>query len=191
MSVLSVKDGHPADVDSQLVQLLRDENDRALEELLRREGAKVLRLIQRLTGWHEDSYDLCQEVFIAAWRHGGRMQSDDALARWLTRVAINRCRTWNRRRVLSARFFHWLQGQTYGQTQRSETENVLDRDWVRQAVARLKPGDREVLVLRYMEHLEITQIATLLGIKRAAVDARLTRARDRLSQILTDEKNQP
>lgn len=190
MSVLNAKDGQPANVGSDLVQMLKDEDDRALEELLRREGAKVLRLTQRLTGWHADSYDLCQEVFITAWRHGGRMQSDDALARWLTRVATNRCRTWNRRRVLSARLFDWLQGQAHRQTQRSETGQVLDRDWVRQGLALLKPRDREVLVLRYMEHLEITEIASILGVKRAAIDARLTRARDRLSHLLADGKNQ-
>lgn len=191
VSVLAAKNVQPADLDRVLVQMLEDDDDRALEELLRKEGAKILRLIQRLTGWHADSHDLCQEVFIAAWRHGSRLDTDQALARWLTRVATNRCRSWHRRRVLSDRLFHWLRNDTSRQVVQGDAGQIVDRDWVRHALALLKPRDREVLVLRYMEHLEIDEIARILGIKRSAVDTRLTRARNRLSHILDDRDHRP
>jgi RNA polymerase sigma factor (sigma-70 family) len=44
--------------------------------------------------------------------------------------------------------------------------------------------DREVLVLRYLENRDIPKIAELLGCRRAAVDARLSRARKRLRAVL-------
>lgn len=184
VSVLAAKSVHPADSDRVLVLMLRDDDHRALEQLLLKEGARILRLIQRLTGWHTDSHDLCQEVFIAAWKHGKRIDNDEALARWLTRIATNRCRSWHRRRALSDRLFRWLRDSASRQSHYGDADNVVDREWVRHGLALLKPRDREVLVLRYMEHLEICEITEVLGVKRAAVDARLTRARDRLSQIL-------
>jgi RNA polymerase sigma-70 factor (ECF subfamily) len=61
---------------------------------------------------------------------------------------------------------------------------------VRQALERLGPRDREVLVLRYLEQLSPTEVAAVLGIKEGAVKTRQTRALVRLGELLqepTDE----
>jgi RNA polymerase sigma-70 factor (ECF subfamily) len=57
---------------------------------------------------------------------------------------------------------------------------------VRSALARLPEGDREVLVLRYMEELATAEVAAVLGITEAAVKMRHRRALDRLSRLLED-----
>jgi RNA polymerase sigma factor (sigma-70 family) len=46
----------------------------------------------------------------------------------------------------------------------------------------LKPEDREALELVYFQHLDVEQAAQKLGIARAAMDMRLTRARRRLAE---------
>lgn len=64
------------------------------------------------------------------------------------------------------------------------------RQRVRQALERLKPQDREVLVLRYLEQLTPAEVAAVLGIKEGAVKTRQTRALVRLGELLqtnTDE----
>src|SRR5271166_3731982 len=64
------------------------------------------------------------------------------------------------------------------------------RQRVRQALERLKPQDREVLVLRYLEQLSPAEVAAVLGIKEGAVKTRQTRALVRLGELLqsnTDE----
>jgi DNA-directed RNA polymerase specialized sigma24 family protein len=59
---------------------------------------------------------------------------------------------------------------------------TADDGWPRtqRAMRRLAHADREVLVLRYLEQRDIPAIADLLACSRAAVDARLSRARARL-----------
>jgi RNA polymerase sigma-70 factor (ECF subfamily) len=57
---------------------------------------------------------------------------------------------------------------------------------VRAALARLPEGDREVLVLRYLEELATAEVAAVLGISEAAVKMRHRRALDRLSRLLED-----
>jgi len=55
------------------------------------------------------------------------------------------------------------------------------------ALLELKPHDREILVLRYLEHLGVQEIAVVLGISQDAVAARHLRALKRLRTRLGDE----
>jgi RNA polymerase sigma-70 factor (ECF subfamily) len=55
---------------------------------------------------------------------------------------------------------------------------------VRSALAQLPAGDREVLVLRYLEELATAEVAAVLEISEAAVKMRHRRALDRLSRHL-------
>jgi RNA polymerase sigma-70 factor (ECF subfamily) len=55
------------------------------------------------------------------------------------------------------------------------------------ALMQLKPHDREILVLRYLEQLEVEEIAAVLGISQTAVTSRHLRALQRLRRLLGDE----
>jgi RNA polymerase sigma-70 factor (ECF subfamily) len=55
------------------------------------------------------------------------------------------------------------------------------------ALMELKPHDREILVLRYLEQLEVEEIASVLGISQTAVTSRHLRALQRLRRLLGDE----
>jgi RNA polymerase sigma-70 factor (subfamily 1) len=60
------------------------------------------------------------------------------------------------------------------------------RTRVRAALAELAPPDREVLVLRFLEQLGISDTAAALGISEAAVKSRQFRAIERLGKLLHD-----
>jgi RNA polymerase sigma-70 factor, ECF subfamily len=55
------------------------------------------------------------------------------------------------------------------------------------ALMQLKPPDREILVLRYLEQLGVEEIAGVLGISQTAVTSRHLRALQRLRLILGDQ----
>jgi RNA polymerase sigma-70 factor, ECF subfamily len=61
---------------------------------------------------------------------------------------------------------------------------------VRAGLMKLKPADREVLVLRYLEQLEVEDIALVLGISKTAVTSRHLRAIQRLRQLLENESGE-
>jgi RNA polymerase sigma-70 factor, ECF subfamily len=61
------------------------------------------------------------------------------------------------------------------------------RDRVRAALGRLAPNDREILVMRVLEHLSAREIAGILGITERAAKARQTRALKRLRDLLDHE----
>jgi RNA polymerase sigma-70 factor (ECF subfamily) len=57
---------------------------------------------------------------------------------------------------------------------------------VRSALGQLPPQDREILVLRFLEQLDINEAAAALGISVAAVKSRQFRAVERLGKLLSD-----
>lgn len=59
-------------------------------------------------------------------------------------------------------------------------------DIVRKAMKRLKQVDKEILVMRTLNHIPSKVVAELLGISVNAVDLRLKKARVRLKKILTE-----
>lgn len=57
---------------------------------------------------------------------------------------------------------------------------------LQEALNRMDPIDREVLVLRHYEQMSNADAAAALGLERAAASKRYTRALERLGEILTD-----
>jgi RNA polymerase sigma-70 factor (ECF subfamily) len=57
---------------------------------------------------------------------------------------------------------------------------------VQAALAQLPPQDREVLVLRFLEQLDISDTAAALGVTESAVKSRQFRAIERLGKLLAD-----
>ena len=55
------------------------------------------------------------------------------------------------------------------------------------ALMELRPHDREILVLRYLEQLGVAEIAAVLGISQTAVTSRHLRALQRLRRLMGDE----
>lgn len=62
-------------------------------------------------------------------------------------------------------------------------------DQIRRALGRLAKEDREVLVLRFLEHLSAPEIAAILGINEAALRMRQLRALQRFEKLISDVIN--
>jgi RNA polymerase sigma-70 factor (ECF subfamily) len=64
------------------------------------------------------------------------------------------------------------------------------RSRVRAAIEELPRQDREVLVLRFLEQLNISDTAAALGITESAVKSRQFRAIERLGKLLADLRHE-
>jgi len=124
------------------------------------------------------------EVFTVAWRRRDDIPGGDRSLPWLYGVArkvlSHQRRTTERFRRLATR------AATVQEPLPSAPDAVVvqreEYIQVRDAVRRLRPNDREVLLLSAWEGLSHSQIAEALGLSQAAIDKRLTRAEQRLSK---------
>ena len=175
------------------------EEARLLEQLARGEAGafawlvemhqeRVMRLAHRLLGWRGGAAeDVAQEVFLVALRRIGSFRGESSLATWLSAITIRQCRRekWRIWRRWHRRLGQWISGGETGPADApAERDELAVR--VRQAVERLPPSEREVVVLHYLEGMEVAEMVAVLGASRNAIDVRLHRARQRLKEVLRE-----
>ena len=130
----------------------------------------------RVVGNASDADDIVQEAFLRMLRADVPADSDEHLRRYLYRVASNlivdrwrRCRHEQLEDVMPE--------------QVSAPSHYEDDASVAKIFAQLKPRDRALLWLAYVEGESHEEIATSLGIGRRGVKVMLFRARKRLSPV--------
>lgn len=126
-----------------------------LEQAHRRYGPALLRKARRMLGSDADAQDVVQTVLIELWRK----RRLPASLPYLYRAVTTRCLNWlrdeqNRRRLLAS----------HAQPRVGSIEGrALDRDLLLTLLDRLKGPHREVLVYRYLDDMQLTEIAALTG----------------------------
>jgi RNA polymerase sigma factor (sigma-70 family) len=166
-----------------LDDLARKPADDWFNRLVAENHRRVTRLVYRLLGWHGEVEDIVQDVFLAALKSGKNFRDESSEWTWLAAIAINRCRTHRRRKVLE---FRWLRRvrKSSSEEMNSEMERSETCRRVREAVGALGTRDREVVVLFYLEDWSVAEICKVTGSSAGAVEVRLHRARKKLRVIL-------
>jgi RNA polymerase sigma-70 factor (ECF subfamily) len=156
------------------------ENERIFRELFERHYGAIAAYADRRCP-PADADDVVAETFAVAWRRLDAVPADDALP-WLYSVArkvlANQRRGRRRWLGLVARVGADMATLPY---QPGDGSPVVD------ALRRLKPGEREVLLLAAWEGLSHREIGLALGVSENAIGIRAHRARKRLADELASE----
>lgn len=123
--------------------------------------------------------DAAQQTFVRACEKLADLKRLDRFGAWLAAICRNEARQLLRARV--RRIEAPVAGQESVEPAATDRENL---DSVKAAVDRLAPMYREVLVLRYYNHMNYRRIATTLGIAEHTVRGRLFRARRQIERTL-------
>jgi RNA polymerase sigma factor (sigma-70 family) len=150
-------------------------------------------LAKWLTQNEHDAEDIVQDAYLRAIRHFGSFQGGEGRA-WLLTIVRNLCYDSMRRRNVrerTASFDEELHNP--GPTNTSDPEACLLQkeraEMLRNALAELPLELREVLVLRELQELSYREIASIAEVPMGTVMSRLSRARQRLQQILLLREN--
>ena len=163
----------------------RDDLDRALQLLQR----TVYAFSMKVCGHPEDAEDTMQDVLLKSLPYLRKIESPKALAVWLYKVTRNRC--WMSRRrskfapdqVLSLDELmpDAAELQALVAREQHDPESAANREQeserVRQAILRIPPKYRLILVLHDMEELDTAEVAAIMGLAQGTVRVRLHRAR--------------
>jgi len=154
-----------------------DAADRRLDDVVRAHLPGLLRYATVLTGDGHTAADLVQEVLLRAhvrWTRIGLMARPDL---YLRRMVTNEHLSWRRRwHVRTVRPTDDAALAARIDPQRDHAEHVVEDDAMWRHLAALPPRQRAVLVLRYYEGLDDTEIAGVLGTSAATVRSHASRA---------------
>jgi len=161
----------------------------AFGSLVERYQRRVFALVFRLTGERDQVEDLAQEIFIKAFRAMGSYSFASSFGTWLSRIAVNHCYDFLRRRRASAARFEPLGEGMEAKGGLADMASVrgpdperaaLLRDLTSKLLARAPRDDRVLLVLKEIEGLSMEEMAEILGMRIGTVKVRLHRARKRM-----------
>jgi RNA polymerase sigma-70 factor (ECF subfamily) len=136
----------------------------------------------------QEARDVVQEVFIKAMREPRLFDAEFRTQAWLYRVTRNLCFNIVRDRRRRGGILAGMHQQT--ERPEDQLERVFHGERQEEmivAVQQLTDDHRVILMLRYYEDLSYSEIAVRLNIKMGTVMSRLSRARDRLEEVLGHE----
>lgn len=129
-----------------------------------------------------DADDIHQEVFVQYISNYHLLGSEEHKRAWLIRVTINTCKNW-----WKSAWKRKVCGMFDGQAITQQDESILQWETqypVVEQIRKLPQKYKAVIHLFYYEEMSIKEIAKVLGLKESNVRARLTRARQKLKELL-------
>jgi RNA polymerase sigma-70 factor (ECF subfamily) len=173
--VIAFPDGAVAEIDDvSLVAMLLEGDLRAPRIVWQRFAPMVHRMLRRAFGPEYDIDDLAQDIFLVLFRRGHTLREPQALRAFIISITAHTIRYELRRKAAT----RWLR---FGEP---AVAKAMDADLnAREALSRLyrildrlSSGDRTAFVLRFMEGLEVADVALALAVSLATTKRRLTHA---------------
>jgi len=166
--------------DERLMLAFSQGSSEAFTELFSRYKQPIYGFFRRRVADLAHAEELTQETFFALLRAANRYQPRALFRTYLYAIGFKILRAHRRKAAFRATFFSH-RNSAPDPSRQDSTESAL---WVRRAVERLDPVDREVLMLREFEQLSYAEIADLLQLPLNTVRSRLFRSRTALRNLL-------
>jgi|SRR5688572_3277103 len=183
----------PDATDLDLCQLAEAGNLAAFEVIYQRYHRRTYSLTLRMTGNQTEAEDLTQEVFIQLFRKVGSFRGDSAFSTWLHRLTVNQVLMHFRKRSFKNEKTSEdgeMPEQTVTGSANPLKMAVVDRIALKNAIAELPRGYKNVFVLHDVEGFEHEEVARMLGISVGTSKSQLHKARLKLRGLLIQQKEE-
>jgi RNA polymerase sigma-70 factor, ECF subfamily len=170
----------------------------AFNQLVVRYRTKAFMMVYGMVQNEQDAWDLAQDGFLKAWKSIHRFKGESSFYTWLYRIMTNVTIDSLRRKGIhgEAEFDDRIAPANIEPASRTTPsadllpyQKLQQRD-IRQrindAIGKLSPEHRAVIVMKEMEDLQYSEIAEILGCSIGTVMSRLFYARKKLQVLLRD-----
>jgi RNA polymerase sigma-70 factor, ECF subfamily len=168
--------------DGELIRLTLEGQTECFTELMDRHLGAIRRCIGFMLRGNGAADDVAQEVVLKAWRFLSTFRAESSFRTWLTRVAINEVRQFERRERASSfqepSDFDAM--ATRDESPHEHFSRIQRAKVVREVVNSLPVKYREVVILRELDELSLHEIADRLRCTIPTVKSRLFRGRPML-----------
>jgi RNA polymerase sigma factor (sigma-70 family) len=173
--------------DSELVKQSLAGNRDAFSGIVARYQSLVCSLAYSATGSFNQSEDLAQETFVAAWKQLADLRDPDKLRSWLCRISRNltcdALRKQGREPIYNAEPLEDIVESPAPELPPSDCTITREEEAILwRAIERIPQNYREPLVLYYREHQSVEKVASALDLSEDAVKQRLSRGRKLLQE---------
>jgi RNA polymerase sigma-70 factor (ECF subfamily) len=169
----------------QLAAEARNGNRFAFQQLVTLLEPRIFRMIFYRTRSRQDAEDICQDVFLKAFRSLKKLKDPERFESWLFRIAVNRVNDYHRRQKFRSLFSPLEDRDSEDNPEppaarsHSTMEAIVRKEFwerVQAMLQQLSQMEREVFLLRFLDDLGIKEIANVLHKSESTVKTHLYRA---------------
>ena len=180
--------------DEELAGLIRNNPD-FYYFLMERYEEKILRYVRRIANVSKEvSEDLVQEIFLKAYENMNDFDEALKFSSWLYRIAHNHVIShW--RKYKNEKLLSWDADENFKNMFESDDDLTRDLDKkitaerMREVLDKIKPAYKEVLVLRYLEDKDYTEIGDILKKPVGTIGTLILRAKKELRKEIEEGQN--
>src|SRR2546430_12210212 len=168
-------------------------DDAAARELVRRLYPLVAKMVHSHRPRRTSEEDLCQMIFIKVFQKLSQFSGKVPLEHWVSRIAVNTClsqiesekvRPELRHADLSEQEQAVVENLTVSTEELAPDRQFASRQLVEHLLEMLKPAERLVIDLLYLQGRSVEEIHKITGMGAAAIKVRAFRARQKMKAQL-------
>ena len=176
-----------------LVKAALEHDDRAARELVQHLYPLVAKMVRSHRPRRTSEEDLCQMIFIKMFQKLPQFSGKVPLEHWVSRIAINTClnqiefekvRPEIRHADLSEEEQAVVETLATTSEELAPDRRLASRQLVEHLLASLKPAERLIIDLIYLQERSVKEIRKITGWSEALVKVRAFRARQKMKKLL-------
>lgn len=176
--------------DSELIaRYLRDQNTMYFTVLYRRYAGKVFAKCISMLADEGQARDATQDIFIKVLLNLAKFTEQSSFSTWVYSITYNYCIDMIRKKKKMPLLFTEDVGKVSKETNEELPDSVLlemKQERLEKVIDRLPPGDKAILMMKYIDDLQIKEIGDVLGKTESAIKMQIMRAKQR-AQLIYDE----
>jgi RNA polymerase sigma-70 factor (ECF subfamily) len=176
-----------------LIRRAQNGEQEAFREIVERNQAKVLSIIHCILRNCNDAQDVAQQVFTKIYLSLGQFNFRSALLTWITRIAVNECYDYLRKRKirrltyesdLSPADLHQMKNREDARRNPAETvdRSIELRECVVRLLDELSEEERSLLIWKEVEGYPVKELARMVAMNVNTVKVKLFRAKVKAAQ---------
>ena len=176
--------------DSELIaRYLRDQNTMYFTVLYRRYAGKVFAKCISMLADEGQARDATQDIFIKVLLNLAKFTEQSSFSTWVYSITYNYCIDMIRKKKKMPLLFTEDVGKVSKETNEELPDSVLlemKQERLEKVIDRLPPGDKAILMMKYIDDLQIKEIGDVLGKTESAIKMQIMRAKAKAQGIYED-----
>lgn len=174
--------------DADLIDLICDADEQALELLYHRFYSRLFHFIARITRRTDLIDEVINDVMFVVWEKAGSYNRQCQVSTWIFGIAYNKARQTLRNNSQAEEESLDEIDDNSSLLAIKDTSAQLEMDnWLESALDGLSPEQRAVIELTYYQGLHYSEIAELMGCPENTVKTRMHHARKKMASILKEQ----
>jgi RNA polymerase sigma-70 factor (ECF subfamily) len=167
----------PERLEIHLIEAATGGDIESFGELCRRYYAVMVAIAYAVLSDHQLAEDAAQESFARALINLKNLKNKSRFVPWLAAICRNVAKD-----IVTARAKR-ISAEDHSNTARNNND-IENIHAIRRAIEQLPAPAKELIVLRYYNSLSYEQIGSILGISRATINGRISRAKRKMANYL-------